>query len=195
MIALYIILAFFLLVSLILFLNVSFVFELKEEFDFKVKILFITLNAEKIANLFSSDKKEKKIEEKTESIKKKRKKTVSEIIDTIVDVIDLVKAVFGEFTRYARLKLAYLDLKVATEDAAKTALVYGTLSGAVYSALEFLDSFLNVKKNYQKISVYPDFSDTKTKVSLKIIISIKPIHVLLAAMHLLPMLAEKQKGK
>lgn len=196
MIFLYILLALIILVVSLLFLNLSFVFELKEEFSFKVKVLFITLNAEKIANLLSSDKKDESVKQKTETLKKKhKKKSPSGIIEALVDIVDLIKAIFKEFLRYARLKVSFLDLKIATEDAANTALLYGAVSTAVYTAIEFLDNFITIKKSYKKIAVYPDFAGTQTKVNLKIVISIKPIHVLLAAMHLLPSLAEKQKGK
>ena len=190
MIVLYVSLALVLLVTFLLFLNISFVFEYKEEFDFKIKILFVTLNADKLAG-----NKENSVKEKTTTIKKKRKKSISEKIDVIKDIVDLIKAVFGELLKYARLKVCYLDLKVATDDAAKPALTYGAVSSAVYTAIEFLDSFVNVKKSYKKINIYPDFSETSAKVNLKIIISIKSIHLLLSAMHLLPMLAGKQKGK
>ncbi|MBQ7897407.1 MAG: DUF2953 domain-containing protein [Clostridia bacterium] len=174
----------------------SFIFELKEEFSFKVKVLFITLNADRIAKLIPSDKKEAKIPEKTEALKKKhKKKSFSDIIETLAEVVDLVKAIFKELLRYARLKVCYLDMKLATEDAANTALLYGAVSSAVYAAVEFLDNFITLKKSYKKIAVYPDFAGTETKVNFKIVISIKPIHVLLAAMHVLPVLAEKQKGK
>lgn len=196
MIILYILLFLVLLVAALLFVDLSFVFELKEEFSFKVKVLFLTLDAEKIAKLIPSDKKDSNVPQKTENLKKKhKKKSFSDIIDTLIDVLDLVKAIFKEFLRYAKLKVSFLDLKIATEDAANTALLYGAASTAVYTAMEFLDSFITLKKSYKKIAVYPDFAGTETKVSLKIIISIKPIHVLLAAMHLLPSLAEKQKGK
>lgn len=195
MIALYIIISLILVILGILFLNISFIFELKDDFDFKVKILFITLNAEKIAGLIGDDKQEKSIEEKSKKIKKKRKKSISELIDTITDIVDLIKQIFKEFTRYAKFKICYLDFKVATDDAARTALIYGAVSGGVYSAIEVLDGYFNIKKNYKKIAVYPDFSATETKANLKIIISIKPIHILLGAMHMLPGIAERQKGK
>ena len=197
MIILYILLALLLLIALVLFLNVSFIFELKEEFDFKIKVLFFTLKGDKIAKLAEgrtkgeSDAKESP----TPHAKIKKPRGIPETIESISSVIDLIKSVFGEFIRYARLKVCYVDIKIATDDAAHTALVYGGASSAIYLALEFLETVVTLKKNYKKILVYPDFASNKTEAKFKIVLRIKPIHVILAAMHLLPKLAEKKKGK
>ena len=197
MIIIYILLALLLLITLVLFLNVSFIFELKEEFDFKIRVLFFTLKGDKIAKLAEGRTKGESDEKAspTPHAKIKKPRGISETIESISSIIDLIKAVFGEFIRYARLKVCFVDIKIATYDAAHTALVYGVASSAIYLALEFLDTIVTLKKNYKKILVYPDFASDKTEAKLKIILKIKPVHVIFAAMHLLPRLAEKKKGK
>ena len=197
MIVLYILLSILLLIALVLFLNVSFVFELKEEFSFKIRVLFVTLKGDTIVKLAEGRTKEDSSKEETNTPKSKIKKPrgISDTIESISAIIDLIKAIFGEFIRYARLKVCYVDVKIATDDAAHTALIYGAASSAIYLALEFLDTLVTLKKNYKKVSVYPDFTTDKTEAKLKIILKIKPIHVIFAAVHLLPVLADKKKGK
>lgn len=194
MVALYIIVAVLALIVALLFLNFSLVFELNETFSFKMKVFIFNFNAEKFISLFTSEKKEQKINEQVKEIKKKKKTTLPELLDVVLDVFNLVRLLLAEIIKYARLKLCYIDVKVATDDAAETALIYGSVSGAIYSAVELLDAFLNVKKNYKKINIYPSFSETKPKIKLKIILSVKPIHVIFTAMHVLPKIAKKQKG-
>ena len=197
MIVLYILLSLLLLVTLILFSNVSFIFDLKEEFVFKIRVLCFTVKGDKIAKLAEGRTKgeSRDNESSTPKAKIKKPRGIPEVIESISSVIDLIKAIFGEFIRYARVKVCYVDVKIATDDAAHTALVYGAASSAVYLALEFLDTVVTMKKNYKKISVYPDFASDKTEAKLKIILKIKPIHVILAALNVLPLLAEKKKGK
>ena len=197
MIVLYILLSLVLLITLILFLNVSFIFELKEEFSFKIRVLCFPLKGDKITKLAEGRTKGESGDEKTETPKPKIKKPrgIPEVVESISAVIDLIKAIFGEFIRYARLKVCFVDVKIATDDAAHTALLYGAASSAIYLALEFLETIVTLKKNYKNILIYPDFASEKTEAKLKIVLRIKPIHVILAAMHLLPTLAEKKKGK
>ena len=196
MIILYILLSLLLLITLILFLNVSFIFELNEEFISKIRVLCFALKGDKIAKLAEGRTKGESDDKKSTQQKKiKKPRGIPEAIESISSIIDMIKSIFGEFIRYVRLKICYVDVKIATDDAAHTALVYGAASSAVYFALEFLDTVLTLKKNYKKILVYPDFTSDKTEAKLKIVLRIKPIHVILAAMHLLPKLAEKRKEK
>lgn len=198
MIVLYILLALFLFVLLLLFCNISFIFELKDSFTFKLRILFVTLKGERILQFIESgdEKKEKLQDEKIQNLKKnKKKRTLSDTIDLVLFILDLIKEIFGQFVKYAKLKVCFLDIRIATDDAAETALVYGVASSAVYSGLEFIDSLLTLKKNYKKITIYPDFTTTESKANLKIVLKLKPIHLILALMHLLPLLANGKKGK
>ena len=195
MIVLYIFLAPLLLVLLLLFSSLSFIFEYNEKFTFKLRFLFVSLKGEKILNIIESGNSKSDNREEIKKIQKKKKKTLSDTVDLVIFILELIKGIFGEFLRYAKIKLCYIDVKIASDDAASTALLYGVASTAIYSALEFFDTFVLLSKNYKKVSVYPDFTSTDSKAKLKIVIKLKPIHLILAAMHLLPILASQKKGK
>lgn len=195
MIVLYIFLTLLLLVLLLLFSSLSFIFEYNEKFTFKLRFLFITLKGEKILSLIESNNSNSDNSEKIKKLQKKKKKTLADITDLVLFILELIKAIFAEFLKYARIKLCYIEVKIASEDAASTALLYGATSTAIYTGLEFLDSFVSFSKNYKKVLVYPDFTSTEPKAKLKIVIKLKPIHLILAAMHLLPVLASQKKGK
>ncbi len=194
MIFLYVILAVLLLVIFILLVDLSLVFEYKEEFKFKIKIFCFTLSGEKIIKLAEAREENS---DKTQPPQKltnnsKKKKTPSDILDLISYISGIIRAVLGEFVRYARLKLGDVKISIGTEDPASTALIYGVVSSGLYTALEFLDSFMTVKKNYKNIGVVPDFTSDECRIRLKVILKLKIIHLLFAALHILPTLA---KGK
>lgn len=198
MIALIIILVIILLVALVLLADVSLVFSFKDKLSFKIGILCFYISGERIIRIVEAREENKElVEEKPESVSKKEKKKLSpsEIISLASYVLDLIKAVLGEFTRYARLKLCRIKISIGTDDPAQTALIYGTVSSALYTVFEFLDSFMTVKKNYKHIGVAPDFTSDECKFDFKVILKIKIIHLLLAFIHVSPILAQAKKGK
>lgn len=190
MIVLYILSGLLAVILLLLFSDVSLVLTYNTEFSFRIRYLFVSLDAEKIAKL-SSSKKDTSHEDVTEL--KKKHKSLSNLFDLLLYIVDLIKAVLGQLVKYARIKICRINVSVATDDAAKTALLFGAVSGAIYSILEFFDTFLLLKKNYKKISVNPDFSSENSSADIKIILKIKPIHALLALLHLAPVLVKERK--
>ena len=191
MIVLYILLLLLALVFLVLFLDVSFVFELKDDVKIRLKILFLSFDAEKLIARFSE---KEKLPEENEKPKKKTKPSLETVILRIKYIARLIRAIVQEFCRYARLKICYAYIKVATDDAAETAKAYALISGAVYSLVEFLSYNLKSAKNYEKIKIFPDFTTSEIQARMKIVLKIKPIHVLFAAMHILPQAQKRKVG-
>ncbi len=186
------------LILLFLFSDLSFVFLYNNEFSFKIKFLFLNISAETIMKFSKKREQENRLEEarKTNEKKfKKHKKTPSDIIDVISYISGVVKSILGEFVRYAKLKFCKVKISIGTDDAATTALSYGFISSGIYTALEFLDSFLAVKKQYKNIGVVANFTSTDCHIDLKIILKLKIIHLVLAALHILPSLSRTEKGK
>ena len=195
MIALYIILSILAIMLFLLLLDISLVFTYKEGFDLKVRIFIFSLSAKEIAKMTSKKEKTKESTSTEESQKTvKKKKSVSDIFELISTIIDVIKAVLGEFAHYARIKLCKIKISIGSEDSAQTALIYGAASPALYTLIEFFDSFLNIKKNYKNIGIAPDFLSDECKADIKIILKIKIKHLLLAFVNILPTLTAK-KGK
>lgn len=185
-----------LLITAILITNVSLVVGYEDKFYFRLKIFFFTINLSKLADKLEGQGEEPsvKLPEELKSGKKK-KLTPSDIIELISFVAELIRAVLGEFFRYARLKICNIRIAVGSEDAAKTAMLYVTLSSALYTVIEFFDSLMTVKKNYKNIGIEPDFTLDSCRIKFKIVLKIKIIHLLLAFIHILPILASGKGRK
>ena len=124
-----------------------------------------------------AEKKAKKEAEKAKrkadraSGKRKNKKPLSEIIEMIAD---LIKIAFSRFGKHFRIRIARLHIAVGSEDAAKTAILYGTISQAVCYLAAILDS-TNTLRNPQKsdIDIHADYLSEKMTVDIEIGFSMK----------------------
>lgn len=176
------------LICTALFINVNFVLCINREPEIYTRIFLFNIDLMKLAGGISSGKKE------SEAPKKKVKLTLERVVYLIEKFVELIKAVTAETCRYVRVKVCHVKIKVATDDAAKTAQTYGIVSGAVWSALEFLSYNMNVKRCDKNIEVFPDFTSTEFSVDIKLVLKIKPIQAIGVAMHLLPILTKRKAG-
>ena len=180
------------LVCFVLFIDVNLVLCIKDEPSAYARILFLKFDLMELAEKFSSDKKEEPSPDTPP--KKKVKMTPERVIYVIERFIELVKAVTAEICRYVRVKVCHVIIRVATDDAAKTAQLYGTVSGVVWSLLEFLSYHMNVKRCDKNVKVFPDFTSNEFCADIKLVLKIKPIHAIGAMMHLLPILSKRKAG-
>lgn len=193
MIALYIILAVVCVLALILFIDISVTVLWNKDLDLKVKVFMFPLNLEKILTKSAEDKPNKEALD-TAKKKKRRKKSAEEILNLISYIFRLISLSFAEFKRYARITISRLKISVSASSPDETAMLYGTVSSALYTLVELLSSSFNVKRNYKSIGVVSDFLSEECKLDLKVIIKLKPIHLILALVHVMSGLAQK-KGK
>lgn len=195
MIVLYIILTLAAIILFLLLVDVSLVLAYKDGFKLKIRIFIFPLPVEKLVGMTSGEGKSGKDKSpKIPNATAKKKKTASDIVELISTIVDIIKAVLGEFVRYARLKLCRIKITIGSDDPAQTALIYGAASPVLYTAIEFFDSFLNIKKNYKNIGIAPDFVSDECRADIKIVLRIKIIHLLLALVNVVSVLAAK-KGK
>ena len=183
MIALYIFLAVVFLVIFLLFIDFSIVIVWKEEFNLKVKVFLFPLNLEKTLNKSAQQKTENKIINNQKN-KKRRKKSAEEILELVSYIFKLICLSFVEFKKYAQITIARLKISVSSSSPDETAMLYGTVSSALYTAIELLNSSFKVKRNYKSIGVVSDFVSEECKLDLKVIIKLKPIHVIPALIHI-----------
>jgi hypothetical protein len=79
----------------------------------------------------------------------------------------LLREIPGPFFRYARIDLHALELRIATGDAATTAIAYGAACPAVAFLLDGLHQFSNLHLHHpDRILVVPDFEGQKTTAKL-----------------------------
>ena len=131
-----------------------------------------------------SKKKEKELakEEEKKAIAQgkvqKEKKSPGEILDIISLVANLIKKVIGKFFGHLTIKLARIKLKIATGDAATTAITYGAVTQAINLLFPVIDKIKTVKTpNAKQIDVVADFCSDESEIDIKICFGIRVWHI------------------
>ncbi len=192
--------AIILLITLIMFIRAKIVLTYNGDLSVTLKILFLKfeLHPRSLSEINVKDytkkkiekrrlkarkkaekkalKKAKKEEKKTAAGggKKKKKYTFSDILTLVSTVKEIVSALVGSFFGYLRVEVARLDIVVATDDAAKTAIVYGAVYQAVSYILAIFDKITTVK--YEKnsyVSVRADFLREKFYADINVTFSLR----------------------
>lgn len=172
----YILLAISALIFLVLALRVNINIKYEDELTVYLRVLFVKIKLfpqnDKGFNAKKYDKKQKKNQDKP-SVKLKEKseadKEKAELSETISIITDTVKVFFKTFSKHLHVKLAKIHIIVATPDAAKTAILYGAVSGAAACLLDLLDEITNLDKvKNSSIVIEPDFVAQKSDVRINI---------------------------
>ena len=123
-------------------------------------------------NKFDVSKLKKKKKENQPPIIKNIKDAEADspsLLDKLNSIREIIAIVFNEFKSYLHVKLTKIHVSVATDDAAKTAILYGAVSTAVACIVDLIDDITNLKTlKESSISVEPDFLSSKTDIDLNI---------------------------
>ncbi len=130
------------------------------------------LDRQKRRQLKKEEKKEKKNKKQTEPQKEKKDSVlVSRLkdIDTAPDMIDqlydMLMIVSDKFAKRLTVKVFQLDAIIGSDNAAKTAVIYGGACSLAGCISAFLDQHMNLKKrNEASVRISPDFLSEKTLV-------------------------------
>ena len=109
----------------------------------------------------------------------KKKTSLEDILNTVGAVRELVGSLKDKFARTLKVTAATVYVSVGSDNAAKTALLYGAICQGVTFLLELLDNVTRlktVKKTY--IHVGCDFSSEKTVAEMHLILSMRVYHLL-----------------
>ena len=131
--------------------------------------------------LKKEEAKKKKAEQKKhqkEHPKEKPKKTLQDILDMITLVRALLATVISKFWKHLRIDVARLRIRVATGDAAATAIAYGAVTGAINTLFPLLEKVKNFDLPRSKdIDVVADFVGEEFEADVKISFSLRVWHV------------------
>ena len=123
-------------------------------------------------------KKEQKKENKLSEAKEKKKTSLSDILDTVNLATSVAKAVLGSFFGHLRVDVAKLKIKVATGDAASTAIAYGAVSGAVACLLAIFENSKRVRGlKKAEMDIVCDFLGESSSADIKISFSLRVWHL------------------
>lgn len=131
-------------------------------------------------------KKQKKKPEQDQGKKKNRlfekvkSKGLSGIIELLKELVDILKKMLKKITDHLVIATMDLEIALATEDAAQTALSFGNTCAAVFPLIALIEQ--SVKKCNHRENIYPVFTDTETKVYFVLKARILPFFLLSAAM-------------
>ncbi len=183
-VALYILLGIALLICLILSLRISIKIVYKDELKVHLRFLFFKtdLLSESASSKIDFNKFIQKMDTKpqnegeTDEIEEPSSPSILSKLESIRQILSLL---FNTFRQHLHVKLTKIDIKVATGDAAKTAILYGTVSTAVACIVDIMDEITNLRKlKSSSISVEPDFLSDKSDIKLNILLSISILGII-----------------
>ena len=127
-------------------------------------------------------KKREKAEEKQRSkeiAKEQGKKSLSEILEVVDLVKKLLAKVLKKFFKHLRIDLLRIKMKIALEDAASTAIAYGTVTQAINVIFPMLENIKNFKSpRASDINVWADFTSNTSDIDICIRFKLRVWHVL-----------------
>ena len=112
----------------------------------------------------STEAKEEKPPEKTKPQKKKKSGfKLSDIdLEMIKDYVESASPPIKRLFKKIRVRDIYIDYVVGSDDAAKTAIKYGSICAVVYSTIKWLTTYFNVKA--KEVNVEADFKAEKDDI-------------------------------
>lgn len=112
-----------------------------------------------------------------------KKRSPADILDIISLVCNLVTKLVAKFLGHLRIRLARINIKVASDNAATTAVLYGAVTQAINVLFPLLDGIktLRTPKN-SDINVYADFCSEEPEIDIEISFSLRVWHLLHVAL-------------
>ena len=145
-----------------------------------LRVLFIRIplypTKEKKFNEKKYDKKQlKKAQGGKVKLKQKREGDDSgnKLVDSIKLITNVLSVALKTFAKHLKIKVAKLHIRVGSDDAARTAILYGAISSSVACLIDLLDEITNLSRiKNSSISVEPDFLSESCEAMINIKLSI-----------------------
>lgn len=175
-----------LVLVLILFLPVKISMAFKDELNLKVNFLGIKLFETKNEAEDKKESKTEKKEDKTEGNKAKKffsrlkekygfSVALKEMFSFFLKCLSHIKGLL----RHINIERICLNITVASPDAAKTAIEYGTVCAAVYPVLALIDTVPNIA--FREINVKSDFNSENSQFDFSLVIKLQIFFALISA--------------
>ena len=193
MTVLYIVLAVAVLLLLLLLIPIRLSLVFREELCIKASYLFFRFPIyPKEKSVRVSDYTPRRLRKKKKKHKKKRQlekaaaakkakkpqKTLKQRLRQLRLILYILKNVYKNILSAVRVRVKRLYVTVATDDAAKTALLYGVASQSTASLLELLSDHTKTTVKRGGADVIVDFCGTECALDAEIVFSAKPIALL-----------------
>ena len=163
----------------------------------KKKIKLSDYTPEKIAKRKRREERRqaRKLAKKKKQLAKKAKKggtqstatTPSQkrgLLENLGLIHNIVTTLLGKSTKHIRLRASRIIITVATDDAAKTAILFGAVNQAVVALIELLDQAKKWRRlRDSQISVKADFASEKSVADISITLSLRVWQMLSILFH------------
>ncbi|MBQ7337696.1 MAG: DUF2953 domain-containing protein [Clostridia bacterium] len=107
------------------------------------------------------------------------KQKVAKLTDTLSLITSLIDALHERLFRSTHIHVHRLAIRIGTDDAAKTALLYGVICPAAELLLEALHHSANLHLHHpEQMSVQPDFVNNTFHIELDIRLQMRVVHAL-----------------
>ncbi len=200
---LYVLLGILIFLILVMFIPVKFGIQYKEKAEIYLKILFVKIklsprkkkvNLKKYSPRAMEKARQKKIKKQIKQeqklIKKAGKKKNTEekpskikeilshptdIPSFITDVYDILSIVTDKFTKRLKVRILSCNIDIGSDNAAKTAILYGSVCAGINGLLSALVHFTRYnEKDNENITVTPDFTSEKTVCDVHLQVALRP---------------------
>ncbi len=105
-------------------------------------------------------------------------KKKASLLENIALIKDIISIFFARFGKRFRIKLVRLNLTVASEDAATTAIMYGAATMGVHAILEILDKVTNLDyKKDSEVNIYIDYLSDKPTADVSLSFGLRVWHL------------------
>lgn len=161
------------LLALALLLPINFVFSADDDgIKAYLKILFIKKSfyppSEPKKKKPKKKKTSKKPAEKKENTSTEKKK-ISNIIENVRSIAAVLGVIVEKSSKLIRVRLHCLNITVGSDEAAKTAVLYGAACSACDMLLDTLGRVWNFKARNDSVSVSADFLSEKMTGAVKVV--------------------------
>ena len=171
-----------LIVSL-LFLKAKVIIEYKYS-DFRITfrsgLIKISLNTEAIKKISGKKKKQETPEEKSEEPHEKFFDKIRAIKEKYLEI----KTVADMFLRCMRYKISfsefYIHVRYGTGDAASTGALYGAVWALIGNVYSFICRYFYI--SFPEVNLEPDFNKKMFEPMLRGIITVRPVHIIIAVL-------------
>lgn len=142
-------------------------------------------------------KKQKKERAKPTAKKETAPKKKRGLLESVSLIRKIASVILARTAKHTRIELRRLDITVATDDAAKTALLFGAVNQAAIGLTELLEQSGNLHVPHNaRVSVRSDFSAQKSTADVCVIFTLRVWQLLDVAIRTgLRFLGEKNKVK
>jgi len=182
------------IIAVALFSPVSVKLGLDDDFYFSVSFLSFTLYDSKKPRVKKKKKKRKKSEkpakkappkkEKKDNLFKKlyKKRGFKGTINELCRVAKFAISKCGKALKRFSFEKISLDIKVATDNAADTAILYGMVCSGVYPIVTFLNTVVGAK--FKKVDIRSDFESQSPELTFDFLVRCRVIWLLIFAIQI-----------